>query len=78
MKHARAQARPRHHDREETESIPEAAARHGVNPRTIRRYIALGTLPAYRLGPRLIRVKVIDTEELLTPIPASATAGGLK
>ena len=44
-----------------------------VNPRTIRRYISSGDLPAYRLGPRQLRVKREDVAALLTPIP---TAGG--
>lgn len=52
------------------ETIQSAAFRHGVNPRTIRRRIADGTIRGYRSGPRLVRV---DPEEvdaaLLSPIP---------
>lgn len=53
--------------------LTEAATRAGVSPRTIRRYIAAGHLPAYRLGPRLIRVAVADLDALVRPV---AIAGG--
>jgi excisionase family DNA binding protein len=43
-------------------SIQRAADFLGVTDRTIRRRIADGTLKAYRVGPRLIRV---DRESLL-------------
>jgi excisionase family DNA binding protein len=76
MKQVRAQARPRNAEGDETESVPEAAIRHGVNPRTIRRYISEGRLPAYRLGPRLIRVKVVDSDQLLRPIYTTGSATG--
>ena len=54
-------------------TIEGAADMLAVHPRTIRRYIAAGDLPAYRLGPRQIRVRMSDVDALLTPIP---TAGG--
>ena len=54
-------------------TIESAADMLAVNPRTIRRYISSGDLPAYRLGPRQLRVKREDVAALLTPIP---TAGG--
>ncbi|HEX5494447.1 MAG TPA: excisionase family DNA-binding protein, partial [Mycobacteriales bacterium] len=34
------------------ESLTEAADRIGVSTRTVRRWIAAGQLPAYRMGPR--------------------------
>ncbi|ULN38850.1 helix-turn-helix domain-containing protein [Mycolicibacterium smegmatis] len=43
-------------------SIQQAAAYLGVDPKTIRRYIAQGRIKAARVGPRLIRV---DRESLL-------------
>jgi excisionase family DNA binding protein len=46
----------------------EAAAHLGISTRTVRRRIADGTIPAYRLGPRLLR---IDLDEL-----AAATKEG--
>ena len=50
-----------------------AADELGVNVRTVRRYIAAGILPAYRTGPRLIRIDPKDLEQVARPIP---TAGG--
>jgi excisionase family DNA binding protein len=41
----------------------------GLTERSLRRYIAEGTLPAYRIGNRQIRVKRSDVEALLVPIP---------
>lgn len=52
--------------------LTEAAARAGVSPRTIRRYIAAGRLPGYRVGPRLIRVDVADLDALVHPVAISA------
>lgn len=43
-------------------SIRQAAEFHGVDPKTIRRWIAEGRLTAYRVGPRLIR---LDRAEVL-------------
>ena len=54
-------------------TIETAAEMLAVHPRTIRRYIAAGDLPAYRIGARHIRVRTSDVDALLTPIP---TAGG--
>ena len=42
-----------------------------VHPRTIRRYISSGDLPAYRIGPRQIRVRASDVDALLVPIPTA-------
>ena len=38
--------------------LNDAARAFGINPRTLRRRIDDGTVPGYRLGPRLIYVKV--------------------
>lgn len=43
-------------------SIQQAATYLGVDPKTVRRYIAQGRIKAARVGPRLIR---IDRESLL-------------
>lgn len=51
----------------------EAVEYIGVTDRTLRRYVAEGKLPAYRLGTRLLRFKQADLDNLLRPIP---TAGG--
>jgi excisionase family DNA binding protein len=55
-------------------SIAKAAEETGQCSRTIRRYIALGRLPAYRVGPRAIRIDTDDLAALLRPI--NGTAGG--
>jgi len=52
------------------ETIDQAAERHGVHPKTIRRRIADGTITGYRSGPRLIRVDPDEVDAaLLRPIP---------
>lgn len=52
---------------------PEATNYLGVTDRTLRRYVAEGRLPAYRLGKRLLRFRQADLDALLRRIP---TAGG--
>ena len=47
----------------------EAAEYLGITDRTLRRMIADGRLPAYRLGPRLLRIDVGDLDGLMRPIP---------
>jgi excisionase family DNA binding protein len=54
-------------------TMDQAAEHLGVTVRTIRNYVASGALPAYRLGPRGVRVREADVEALLRPIP---TLGG--
>ncbi len=51
-------------------TLAEAAEWYGVSERTLRRRIAEGRLPAFRIGPRSIRVKAVDVEALAEPIPA--------
>jgi excisionase family DNA binding protein len=41
-------------------SLVEAAESMSVSVKTIRRWIAAGTLPAYRCGKRAIRIKLDD------------------
>lgn len=56
---------------------PSEAAQHlGVAPRTLRRMVAEGRVPAYRLGPRMVRFKVADLDGALRPIPTAAGGGG--
>lgn len=40
--------------------------------RTVRRRIASGDIPAYRVGPRAIRVRASDALAGLRPIPAAS------
>ena len=56
-------------------SVEAAAARLGMNPRSIRRYIAEGILPGYRVGTKLVRVDQADVDSLIRPIPAAARRG---
>jgi len=54
-------------------SQSEATEYLGVTERTIRRMVAAGDLPAYRLGKRLLRFKLTDLDALMRPVP---TGGG--
>ena len=57
-------------------SQAEVAEYLGVTTRTVRRYIAIGLLPASRIkGSRLIRIDRGDVDALLRPIPAARPAG---
>ena len=49
-------------------SIREVAARLGVKPNAVRRWITKGALKAYRLGGHLLRVKVEDADAMLRPL----------
>lgn len=53
-------------------TLKEAAAWYGISERTLRRRIAEGRLPAYRIGPRTIRVTAQDVEALARPIHAGS------
>jgi excisionase family DNA binding protein len=52
-------------------SLEEAAEAMSVSVRTIRRWIAAGTLPAYRCGQRAIRIKLEDLEAAPREIPTA-------
>ena len=56
-------------------TVPEAALVLDVSPATIWRWIAGGTLPAFRLGPRRIRIRREDVEQAIQPArrPAAQT-----
>jgi excisionase family DNA binding protein len=56
---------------EEFVSLDQAARLVGLNKRTLRRRVAQGVLPAYRSGPRVIRIKVADLEKLWQRIPTA-------
>ena len=49
-------------------TVREAATLVKVSPLTISRYLRQGRLPAYRVGPRAIRVRRADVETLLKPV----------
>ncbi len=48
-------------------TIPEAAAALKVSPVTIARWLKQGRLPAYRMGPRAVRIRREDLMAVLTP-----------
>jgi excisionase family DNA binding protein len=51
---------------------PPAAARYAnCSTRTIYRYIKLGRLEAYRLGPKMIRVDLDDVDQLFHRVPTA-------
>src|SRR5438132_726047 len=52
-------------------TITEAAKAMGVSVPTTKRWIKAGWLPAYHLGPRLVRIRRSDLNELLTPVPSN-------
>lgn len=52
-------------------SLQDAADILGVSVDTVRRRIADGSLPAERVGARLIRVRRTDVEALLRPVPTT-------
>lgn len=45
-------------------TVREAADLLGVHERTVRRYIHTNLLPARRVGPRLLRVRLADLENM--------------
>jgi excisionase family DNA binding protein len=47
------------------------AGRYRVSTRTVRRWIADGKIPAYRLGARLVRVDLDDVDRLFQRIPTA-------
>ncbi|WP_238146586.1 helix-turn-helix domain-containing protein [Ornithinimicrobium murale] len=61
--------------RRQFESLADAAERTGLSTYTLRRRIAEGRLPAYRSGPRIIRVDPADVDGLLTRIPTVTPYG---
>ncbi|MCU1624092.1 MAG: excisionase [Frankiales bacterium] len=52
-------------------SQSDAAEHLGWSVRTVRRRIADGTLPGYRVGPTSIRIRRADLDALLRPIPSA-------
>ena len=54
-------------------SIGQASEYADVSSKTIRRWIAAGRVPGYRMGPRLLKVDLNELDAMLRPI--STTAG---
>ena len=51
-------------------SLQDAARMFAVHPRTLRRLISAGQLPAYRVGNQ-IRIATVDLEKAIRPIPTA-------
>ncbi len=49
-------------------TIAEAADASSVTPKTVRRWIAAGLLPAVRLGPRVVRIREGELSALGQPL----------
>ena len=52
-------------------TISAAAEYADVHPVTLRRWVAAGRLPAYRVGPRLLKIDLDDLESIIRPIPVT-------
>ena len=52
--------------------IPEAATYLDSSTKTVRRLIAAARLPAYRLGNRVLKVKISDLDSVLSPVGGPA------
>lgn len=55
-------------------TLAQAAEIFGTSARTIRRLIESGSLPAFRIGPRVLRVRAADVRALAKPV----SVGGAK
>ena len=49
-------------------SIGEAVRQLKVGRTTLHRWVKQGRLPAYRLGPKAVRIRRADLERLITPV----------
>lgn len=56
------------------ESLAQAAERTDVSIKTLRRRIAAGDLPAYRYGPKVLRVDPNDIDKLMRPLRTARSA----
>lgn len=52
-------------------TIRDVALQKAVSRRTVRRWVAAGVLPAYRVGPRVIRFRRDDVDGLAARIPTA-------
>ena len=51
--------------------INQASDYADVSTKTLRRWIAAGRIPAYRVGPRLLKIDLNELDAMLRPIPTS-------
>lgn len=52
-------------------TIREAAEYAKASQRTIRRWIAQGDLPAARVGPKFVRIRQSELEQMTRDIPSA-------
>ena len=52
-------------------TLAEAAELMSVSVKTLRRRIADGTIPAYRCGRRVIRIRLDDLDQVFQRVPAA-------
>lgn len=52
-------------------SIAEAARYADVSTHSIRRWIAAGRVPGYRVGPRLVKVDLDELDKIVRRIPTA-------
>lgn len=53
--------------------VNTAAALLGVSAKSVRRWISNGRLEAFRVGPRLLRVRRADVDALPSALPTAGT-----
>ena len=56
------------------ETLAQAAERTGITVKTLRRWIMAGRLPAYRYGPKLLRVEPEDVDRQMQAVPVRGLA----
>jgi excisionase family DNA binding protein len=61
----------RPHAPKRLKSIAAAAEYADLSQRTIRRYVAAGTITGYRVGPRLIKIDLNELDRLARPVAAA-------
>lgn len=69
---SRPDRRRREHAPRRLVSVTHAAAYADLSTRTVYRYIQLGYLTGYRVGPRLVKVSLDELDKLAKPIPAAS------
>lgn len=57
-------------------TIAETAARLRCSTKTVRRFVASGKLPAYRVGPIMLRIRITDVDAMVASgaVPNARTA----
>ncbi|HEV2107310.1 MAG TPA: helix-turn-helix domain-containing protein [Thermomicrobiales bacterium] len=61
-------------DRNDLLTIPEAAEMLRVSAVTVSRWLKQGRLPSYRVGPRAVRIRRVDIDQVLAPAVATEVA----